>query len=152
MEQNQPEDEGSTGTLELCTLPVQTSLVSQSPISGRLDRQTYVAACTRGDGACGLHALFGSCRGGELFAKGVRRRLMNHMPSDLGQFLLATDDAHKMIIYDCLDQIWHDAMKAASILQEGSMLQDEFSILWKCLSADQQKQIEELAAANGAFT
>ena len=109
-EQNQVDDQRSTGTLELCTLPVQTSLVSQSPISGRLDRQTYVAACTRGDGACGLHALFGSCRGGELFAKGVRRRLINHMPSDLGQFLLATGDAHKMIIYDCLDQIWHDAI------------------------------------------
>ena len=72
---------------------------------------------------------------------------MNHMPSDLGQFLLATDDAHKMIIYDCLDQLWHDAMKAASILREGRILQDEFNILWKSLSADQQKQIEELVAA-----
>ena len=42
VEQNQVDDQRSTGTLELCTLPVQTSLVSQSPISGRLDRQTYV--------------------------------------------------------------------------------------------------------------
>ena len=92
------------------------------------------------DGACGLHALFGSCCGGELFAKEVRRRLINQMPSDLGQFLLATGDAQKMIIYDCFDQIWHDAMKAASVLREGRMLQDELSILWKSLSADHQQQ------------
>ena len=56
-----------------CVLPLQTSLVSQSPISGRLERETYIAACTHGDGACGLHALFGVCRDGELFAKAVRR-------------------------------------------------------------------------------
>ena len=139
VEQNQVDVQRSLGTLELGTLPVQTSLVSQSRISGRLDRQTYVAACTRGDGACGLHALFVSCRGGELFAKGVRRRLINQMPSDLGQFLLATGDAHKTINYDVLDQIRHYAMKAASMLREGRMLQDELSILWKSLSADQQK-------------
>ena len=64
-----------------------TGLVGEAGLSGMVGGSSYTAARTRGDGTCGLHALFGTCVGGELYAASVRSRLQQLLPKDLGTVL-----------------------------------------------------------------
>ena len=52
--------------LQLRDITSQTCLLIPAPIAGVIDGVSYEAAWTNGDGACGLHALFGDCSRGDL--------------------------------------------------------------------------------------
>ena len=52
--------------LQLRDITSQTCLLNPAPIAGSIDGVSYEAAWTNGDGACGLHALFGASNKGDL--------------------------------------------------------------------------------------
>ena len=52
--------------LQLRDITSHTCLLNPAPIAGVIDGVSYEAAWTNGDGACGLHALFGDCNRGDL--------------------------------------------------------------------------------------
>ena len=65
---------GISNRITLQELAMQRTLVSQAIPSGNINGTLYESACTNGDGACGLQALFGVSVHGELFAADIRTR------------------------------------------------------------------------------
>ena len=53
---------------EISQLSHMTKSLSEGHIEGSIDGVHHISAWTCGDGACGLHALFGSCSAGQLYA------------------------------------------------------------------------------------
>ena len=65
-----------TGIQDLRNMPA-VARADGAPIEGILHDEEYTGAKTNGDGACGLHSLWGQVdgRAGELFARNIRQRL-----------------------------------------------------------------------------
>ena len=58
--------------LSYISLSDMDSRLDHDSISGDIDHEFYIAARTYGDGACGLHALFGIAFDGCLYCPNVR--------------------------------------------------------------------------------
>ena len=114
-------------------------------MSGVVGGVVYVAARTNGDGACGLHALFGQCHLGELLAPSIRSRVQHHMPLEFSTVLDTITLGGRIVIGQALDQLLEDAMTAATRVVVGGVLQDEQALLWDALSSQIREDVHSLA-------
>ena len=85
-----------------------------SVMSGSINGVKYTAASTVGDGACGLHALFGVPQKQELRADNVRTRVLEALPSDLASLRGDLCEEVRDYLNSMLDSIWEEAKAAAS--------------------------------------
>ena len=74
-------------TFRLQSLAMQNAAVHLAGMSGNIDGLQHEGAHTNGDGACGLHALFGECVNGELYGNDIRGRVQAALPEDVSQML-----------------------------------------------------------------
>ena len=110
----------------------RTTLLTAVPIAGLIDGVAYEAAWTNGDGACGLHALFGDCNHGELVAPLCRAFVCE-------AFILVTPSG-RTISCRALQQLWEDAMKVAFEKVKGGAVRNEQQSLWAALPQDSQDE------------
>ena len=87
---------------QLRDMSSQTTLLIAVPIAGVIDGVAYEAAWTNGDGACGLHALFGNCNHGELVAPLCRAFVCQALPATIAEaFSLVTPSGRAIICELC---------------------------------------------------
>ena len=122
-----------------------TGLVGEAGLSGMVGGSSYTAARTRGDGTCGLHALFGTCVGGELYAASVRSRLQQLLPKDLGTVLANASVNGRRALGEALEQLLRDVMPIGRKIVEGVELQDKSLLLWRALPAHVREDVLALA-------
>ena len=102
--------------LTLCSSRLAKYKLENGPsvMSGSINRVMHTAASTVGDGACGLHALFGVPQKQELRADNVRSRVWEALPSDLGSLRGDLCEEVRDYLNCMLDSIWEEAKAAAS--------------------------------------
>ena len=122
-----------------------TGLVQEAGLSGMARGSSYTAARTRGDGTCGLHALFGACAGGELYAASVRLMLQQLLPKDLATVLANASVNGRRALGEALEQLLRDVMPIGRKVVEGGELQDESLLLWRALPAHVREDVLALA-------
>ena len=124
--------------------------------TGSIDGVMYTAASTLGDGACGLHALFGVPQGQELCADNdadnVRTRVLEALPSDFASLCGDLCYDVRNYLFWMLDSIWEEAKTAACHLVQMQEPRNEsssafcflgigrFSALWKPDAAKTKKR------------
>ena len=85
-------------------------------IRGLIDGVLYIAAFTCGDGACGLHAAWGSCprAGSSLFCESARNKLLASAPSSHVDFCRLHGGVLRGAFLELLRDVWVDqALPAA---------------------------------------
>ena len=92
----------SVAMLQLRDMSSQTTSLTAVPIAGVIDGVAYEAAWTNGDGACGLHALFGDCNHGELVAPLCRAFVCEALPATIAEaFSLVTPSGRALSAEPC---------------------------------------------------
>ena len=84
---------------------MQSAALNMSPLNGSINGRHYEGAHTNGNGACGLHALFGECVDGQLFARDIRERVQEALPDDVLQMLTQMPAANRHVAEQALDSI-----------------------------------------------
>ena len=96
----------------------------QLDIKGSIDGSLHIAAFTCGDGACGLHAVWGSCHraGSSLFCEKAREKLLEAAPSSHVDFCRLHGGVLRGAFLELLRDVWVDqALPAArAICRTGS--------------------------------
>ena len=135
--------EDETSRCKITHLALCSSRLDQEGMSGSIDGVMYTAASTLGDGACGLHALFGVPQGQRLCADNVRPRVLEALPSDLASLCGALCGDVRDYLNWMLDSIWEEAKTGACHLVQMQEPRNEsssafcflgigrFSALWK---------------------
>jgi len=123
-------ESGSEAFLPVYTLSDYEEPLSRTPISGSIDGVPHIAAWTNGNGACGLHALFGVPVDGELFASGARERIFSALPADIQLYLPGAREQERSAVQEVCQQFWKDAFLAAQKLTQGEALENELLHIW----------------------
>ena len=84
-----------------------------APFGGCIGAETYEAALTNGDGACGLHSLFGVARGGELVIRNARARVHAMLPDTWAEALTFVDAAGRDVLVKVVTELLNDIMATA---------------------------------------
>ena len=103
----------SASTLEIKHLSQYMTLLSQISICGVLDGEPCTAAYTKGDGACGLHALFGEPLNYRLEAVNVRNRIGEALPTTLLSACEGLRSEAPDVLFPMLESIWAEGKNAA---------------------------------------
>ena len=108
-------------------------------LRGEVDGTSHVAAATRGDGACGLHSVFGAPQhhsNPQLFLKGARQVVAERLPPDiLAHCEPRSHEALRDLWSQVMSTVWVDlALPAARIevgLQPADQLTSEMRCIWE---------------------
>jgi len=68
------------------------------------------------------------------------------MPDEVTDALIQSGTRGRRIIFEVLEHLWQDVMKAASKTVQGQDLEDEISLLWQSLDADLRRDVHDLAS------
>ena len=110
---------------DIMDMPFFTPLLSQIQISGKIGTGTYIAAWTNGDGACGLHSLFGIPTSRQLFAENIRQRVLDTLSPDLSSVVNAMEAPLLHVLVAILDSMWEHCKEAAKTNAANEALENE---------------------------
>ena len=101
----------------------------------------WIGVLTNGDGACGLHALFGvPNRRAELHCEDARQQLVQQLPPSWSALQNKHDVDLERAASKVLDQMWEDAVKSVqSSNTEGSIIVSQ-------LPVDMQRNLEHFVS------
>ena len=129
-------------TAEVSHLSDVTNLLSEGQTEGTIDGVHYISAWTCGDGACGLHAVFGLCRDGQLYAPDIRTSIFLDLPTHLADLMeRLPSQASKDLLQKLLHNLWRELKDYAEVLQDGNVPDVEARILWSACSIDVQNDM-----------
>ena len=107
--------------LKLQDLVDLSSRLGQTLMSGDIDGVQYTAAQTNGNGACGLHSLFGSCVDGELHAgDDVRNLVHSRLLPDFSAAMARLPWQGQNVVRNTMSQLWVDAKLVAAMKTAGT--------------------------------
>ena len=124
---------------EITQIADMTEALSEGLVSGEIDGEHHISAWTCGDGACALHAVFGTCSGGELYAPDIRNVILSELPVDLLELRQRLpSQASRELLQKLLQNVWREVKDAGSVLHNGNEPDVEAGMLWTACSSDMQ--------------
>ena len=122
-------------------------------IRGSIDGQQHTAALTYGDGACGLHAVFGSPRLADkaLEFPDARNSVWNSVPEDMEEACAGRAGGVRGLCLDVLKAVWADlALPAARAQLAGAVMAEttaEMRCIWEHTPAAVRDELCSFAQA-----
>ena len=115
-------------------------------ISATVDDVSYTAAATCGDGACGLHSLWGlpTKEAGSLLCSDAREKLLEVLPALVADVERLHNGTLRAPLEALLQSVWIDmARPAAAAMLLDAPVAVEHAMLWRHLDAELQEELLE---------
>ena len=121
----------------------------QARIRGRIEGVEHVAAATAGDGACGLHAVFGTPRRADRFLACANARdvVLSNIPETIEDVLTQREGALRELGIRIMKFVWTDMAlpMARAILEGESEFAPEAMCIWSSISERVQDDLLSFA-------